>query len=530
MLEKRHLKWVYIAIPLVVAYVYLADLGFGALDNETDEARRALVAAEMIISGDYITPTLQGNLYLNKPPLYNWIIAGSFKLFNSYSTFALRFPVIVSIFIFGFIIYHFVKLYTKNFQVAYFSAIAFMTNGRILIYDSLQGLIDITFGWVMYLLFMLVYYFGEKGKYYKLFIFTYMLTAAGFMMKGLPAIACQGITLLTWAVYKKKIKKLFSLAHITGIFFFIILLGIYYAAFFRKNDIKPATLFLNLLHESSKRTILEQGIGNTILNLFTFPFEFLYHFAPWTILVVLVLHKGIRTILSQSDFLTYSILIFFTNIIIYWTSPQVYARYLFIVVPLLFNLLIYCYFSPHLINSIQRKIVDYFFIISTITIALACVAAPFIPQVQKINHLFLKSIIIALLLALCVYYMVRYPAKRLLSFVICLCVFRMGFNWLVVENRGHRYKELEATAQSIIDYSNNKELHILDSTAIGENLDGLTFHIITNRKKLLTFSKEIDYNAVYITDNETVRNKKYVTFMHFNNYGSSPLMLVKFVP
>lgn len=188
----------------------------------------------MIISGDYITPTLQGNIYLNKPPLYNWIIAGSFKLFNNYSTFALRFPVIISIFIFGFIIYHFVKLYLKNFQVAYFSAIAFITNGRILIYDSLQGLIDITFGWVMFLLFMLIYHFGEKGKYYQLFIFTYLLTTAGFLMKGLPAIAFQGITLLTWAVYKKNFRKLFSLAHVTGALCFIIPVAIYYIAFFKR--------------------------------------------------------------------------------------------------------------------------------------------------------------------------------------------------------------------------------------------------------------------------------------------------------
>lgn len=283
------------------------------------------------------------------------------------------------------------------------------------------------------------------------------------------------------------------------------------------------------MHESSKRTIIEKGVGDTILHLFTFPFEFLYHFAPWTILIVLLLNKGLRTILRQNDFLTYSLLVFLTNIIIYWISPEIYARYLFMLLPLVFTLLISSYFPRQLINGVQRKVVDYFFILSTATIALACVAAPIIPQLQNTEHLFIKSISIALLLSLLVYFMVCYPAERLLGFAISIAIFRLGFNWLVVENRGRRFEELKATANTIVKYSNNKDLYIFNNTAVAGNLDGLTFHIITNRKKLLNSTKNIDYNAFYITDTESVRDKKYVSLMQFKNYSNPPLMLVKFV-
>ena len=40
----------------------------------TDEAIRSLVALEMKLSGNLITPTLHGEYYYNKPPLYNWIL------------------------------------------------------------------------------------------------------------------------------------------------------------------------------------------------------------------------------------------------------------------------------------------------------------------------------------------------------------------------------------------------------------------------------------------------------------------------
>ena len=42
-----------------------------------DEAIRAIVAFEMIQSGDFITPTIGGEPYLMKPPLFNWILAFS---------------------------------------------------------------------------------------------------------------------------------------------------------------------------------------------------------------------------------------------------------------------------------------------------------------------------------------------------------------------------------------------------------------------------------------------------------------------
>ena len=75
--------------------VLWSHLGYLPLDTRSDEPRRALVALEMILSNDYVTPTLNGARYFNKPPLYNWIIAGSYHLFGNYSSFALRFPMLV---------------------------------------------------------------------------------------------------------------------------------------------------------------------------------------------------------------------------------------------------------------------------------------------------------------------------------------------------------------------------------------------------------------------------------------------------
>ena len=47
-----------------------------------DEGRYAGVAWEMIRSGDWLTPTLDGLPFFHKPPLFYWITAVSLELFG----------------------------------------------------------------------------------------------------------------------------------------------------------------------------------------------------------------------------------------------------------------------------------------------------------------------------------------------------------------------------------------------------------------------------------------------------------------
>ncbi|MBI1902359.1 MAG: phospholipid carrier-dependent glycosyltransferase [Planctomycetia bacterium] len=49
---------------------------------EPDEGRYAEIAREMLSSGDWIVPRFYGGPYLDKPPLFYWLLAGSFRLFG----------------------------------------------------------------------------------------------------------------------------------------------------------------------------------------------------------------------------------------------------------------------------------------------------------------------------------------------------------------------------------------------------------------------------------------------------------------
>jgi 4-amino-4-deoxy-L-arabinose transferase-like glycosyltransferase len=60
-----------------------------------DEPRYARVAVEMSRSGDLVTPTLQGRPWLEKPILYYWLAAGSYRLLGENET-AARLPSVLA--------------------------------------------------------------------------------------------------------------------------------------------------------------------------------------------------------------------------------------------------------------------------------------------------------------------------------------------------------------------------------------------------------------------------------------------------
>jgi 4-amino-4-deoxy-L-arabinose transferase-like glycosyltransferase len=74
----RGLSWLLLLIvPGVLLYPCLSFHLF-----EPDEGRYAEIAREMLARGEWIVPYLQGEPYLDKPPLLYWLTMGSFRLFG----------------------------------------------------------------------------------------------------------------------------------------------------------------------------------------------------------------------------------------------------------------------------------------------------------------------------------------------------------------------------------------------------------------------------------------------------------------
>lgn len=79
---------------LIVLAIWIAIYlpGLGTLEIKGEEGRRILPAVTMIETGHYVVPQVGSDAYFAKPPLVNWLVAASFRLFGVRNEWAARLP------------------------------------------------------------------------------------------------------------------------------------------------------------------------------------------------------------------------------------------------------------------------------------------------------------------------------------------------------------------------------------------------------------------------------------------------------
>ena len=82
--------WARLLVLAVILFALFFQLGRRAL-NEPDEGRYSEVGREMLATGDWLTPRVNGILHISKPPLTYWCIGASLKIFGVNET-AARLP------------------------------------------------------------------------------------------------------------------------------------------------------------------------------------------------------------------------------------------------------------------------------------------------------------------------------------------------------------------------------------------------------------------------------------------------------
>ena len=134
-------------VLLVWAAIYLPALGSLAIKGE--EGRRILPAVRMIETGDYIVPRVGSATYFRKPPLVNWLVAVSFKVFGVRNEWTARLPSALSVLVvaIAFVTVARVSLGPSGSTIAaliWLTNIGIIEKGRLIeiegLYVSLSGL------------------------------------------------------------------------------------------------------------------------------------------------------------------------------------------------------------------------------------------------------------------------------------------------------------------------------------------------------------------------------------------------------
>ncbi|OFW95659.1 MAG: hypothetical protein A2977_03895 [Alphaproteobacteria bacterium RIFCSPLOWO2_01_FULL_45_8] len=203
---------------LGAAAFFYGGLGSYALLNN-NEGLYAQIAWEMLESGNWVIPHLNGVPYIEKPPLLYWLVAGSFKLFGKNEWAARLVPAT-----FGFLtclaLYVFAGSFHKRRwgQLSAFvlaTCCGFIVFSRMVFFD-----VVLTFFLTASALCFYKFYDTEEKKYvYGLSCFM----AAAVLTKGLVPLALMGLLILVFLVLEKNLLFLRVLLNpgACGVFFML---------------------------------------------------------------------------------------------------------------------------------------------------------------------------------------------------------------------------------------------------------------------------------------------------------------------
>lgn len=506
---------------LIIFSIPAFFINLGLLALFADEPTRANVALEMILSKNYAVPTIGAEYYYNKPPFYNWILAGIYQLSGNYSEFTTRLPAIIPMFLFAFTIYFSVSYFLKDKRIAAISGILLLTNGRMLIYDSMLGHIDIFYSWLTYSSFMLIFYFLQKKNWFLLFFISYLITAITFLSKGLPSIVFQGFTLIAILAYTKNFKKLFSWQHILSGLICVLIIAAYFWNYYQYNP-NLEGYFSTIWDQSSRRTASEFGVWQSLTHIIIFPFEHVGHLFPASLLLLFCFHKNFLTGIKNNPFLTFISIVFLANIWVYWLSPQTRPRYLLMLYPLLFIIWSHAYFTYREklpgINSFFNKLM----LILAVMVSLCIPGALFFDLQQYVPYLLPKVIVLSVAGGLISYTIYQLKTGKIFAFISLLIIVRFAFSWFVIP---HRFEHLEDrkyrdAAIEMGNISKNQPFYLYKyhpSELDIPHHDRLIFYIQRSRMQQVKFTEALSKPGYYFTFDKDLVNPKATLVKTYRN-------------
>lgn len=502
------------------------NLGLAPLKHE--EPRRALIALEMLYQDNWIVPTETGEYYYKKPPVYNWVIMAGFAILQSHSEFAVRFLSILSFLGMGFLVFLVVRRYVDFTTAAYAGLLTLVMADILFYFSATAGEIDLFYSLVTLASFFTIYHFYRQQQYYWLFITTYALGAVGTLTKGLPSPVFLAVSLGIFFLYQGKVRQLFSWAHLAGILTFGLIVGGYFWWYDQYNPfIYYFTSEDSLWSQSRERTLLQNKMSSLLPHLVLFPLETLKNVAPASLLLLFTLRRNIVEVVRKQPLVLFCLLLFLSNIAVYWISPGTRSRYVYMLYPLLVIVLTYSYTSFSSKQPPARF--RWFHGIITALIVLAgmtSVALPFIPQLAEVPSRIAIAIgtNVALIGLLVVH--LRRPSYSLLNLILLAVILRFVFALAVLPYRAQEGSAADdkEDAYQIAEITQNEPLYLYQDSRCSLTT---VFYLERERSAVLSHRWEPEPSAYFLANRSRLGGQKFRVFYTFT-YENQEFLLIKF--
>ncbi|MFA7659473.1 MAG: glycosyltransferase family 39 protein [Candidatus Gastranaerophilaceae bacterium] len=264
---------------------------------DVDETRYAVIARDLARTFDWNDLAFNYVPFLEKPPLYFWIVANSIKFFGGFSAFAVRLPIaMLSTFIVFFTYYLGKRVISRKFgmisALILLSSIFFLILSHIAIIDMVLTVLMTT---AIYLAF-LTHFCEEKNKKYYWWYF-YLLMGLGFLAKGILALAIPFLVILVYNLITKTAKEIFKPTYIIpGILIFLMAVLPWHLSMYREFGNQFIREYF-LVHHFA-RFMNSVNIGRERPFWYFIP-VFLLGFMPWTFAFISFLCDGFKKLTAK---------------------------------------------------------------------------------------------------------------------------------------------------------------------------------------------------------------------------------------
>jgi 4-amino-4-deoxy-L-arabinose transferase-like glycosyltransferase len=246
-----------------------------------DEPRYSQVAREMLVRHDWITPTLGGKPWLEKPVLYYWQAIIAYRLFGV-SDWAARLPSAFDATLMVVAVYVFFRRFRPGFQLdgalIAASSAAVIGFGRAASTDM-----PLT---AMFTIALLAWYAWYEGQVKACLAISYFFLGLGVLAKGPVALLLTSSIIVLFAAMKREWRKINQTLWIPGIAIFLATVLPWYVAVQEKNP------------DFFRQFIWQQNFARFGTNLYHHPEPFWYFIPvaliallPWTVFAVLAIFK-----------------------------------------------------------------------------------------------------------------------------------------------------------------------------------------------------------------------------------------------
>jgi 4-amino-4-deoxy-L-arabinose transferase-like glycosyltransferase len=265
------------------AFLFLYGLGqFGLIG--ADEPRYAQVAREMLERHDWVTPTLGGQPWLEKPPLYYWQAMLAYAIFGV-SDWAARLPAVVDATILVLAVYFFLRRFRPGFELD--GALITASSAGIIGYARAASM-DMALATAFTAGMLSWWSWHESGRKTHLALF-YGFMAVGTLAKGPVAPFLAVLVIILYAAAVRDLRRILKTIWPPGILLFCaIALPWYFAV-----QIRHPEFF--------REFILEHNLGRFSKNLYHHTEPFWYYLpvaalalVPWTFFVTAGLIQSVR--------------------------------------------------------------------------------------------------------------------------------------------------------------------------------------------------------------------------------------------